>query len=126
MILTGEHKKKIIAIWDKYIADNKKLQDTKGNDLGDIDNDREEASVILNEYISDYLNNKIDFGTFKTNVDSFNKQNNLWGFTSIKGQMFFNLLLKTCPTEEDEKKLSKLVKKSIKMPDNLILYYSFY
>ncbi len=119
MILKDQHKKKITAIWDKYIADNKKVQDTKGNDLGDIDNDRREASVILNEYISDYLKNKIDLGTFKTNVDSFNKQNNLWGFTSIKGQMFFNLLLKTCQTEEDEQQLSKLVKKSIKIPENL-------
>lgn len=119
MILTGQHKKKITAIWDKYIADNKIVQDTKGNDLGDIDNDRREASVILNEYISDYLYNKIDLGTFKTNVDSFNKQNNLWGFTSIKGQMFFNLLLKTCQTEEDENNLSKLVKKSIQIPNNI-------
>ncbi len=119
MILKDQHKKKIIAIWDKYIADNKKVQDTKGNDLGDIDNDRREASVVLNEYINDYLKSKIDLGTFKTNVDSFNKQNNLWGFTSIKGQMFFNLLLKTCHTEEDEKKLSKLVKKSLKEPETL-------
>lgn len=119
MILKDQHKKKIIAIWDKYIADNKKVQDTKGNDLGDIDNDRREASIVLNEYINDYLKNKIDLGTFKTNVDSFNKQNNLWGFTSIKGQMFFNLLLKTCQTEEDEQRLSKLVKKSIRIPENL-------
>ncbi|MCB0541071.1 MAG: hypothetical protein KDE33_26425, partial [Bacteroidetes bacterium] len=119
MILKDQHKKKIIAIWDKYIADNKKVQDTKGNDLGDIDNDRREASVVLNEYINDYLKSKIDLGTFKTNVDSFNKQNNLLGFTSIKGQMFFNLLLKTCHTEEDEEKLSKLIKKSIQIPENL-------
>jgi hypothetical protein len=119
MILKDQHKKKITAIWDKYIADNKKVHDTKGNDLGDIDNDRRGASVVLNEYISDYLKSKIDIGTFKTNVDSFNKQNNLWGFTSIKGQMFFNLLLKTCHTEDDEKKLSLLLKKSIKIPENL-------
>jgi len=119
MILTDQHKKKIIDIWDKYIADNKKVQDTKGRDMGDIDNDRREASVALNHYINDYLKNKIDLGTFKTNVDSFNKQNNLWGFTSIKGQMFFNLLLKTCHTEDDEKKLSKLIKKSLKEPENL-------
>lgn len=64
------------------------------------------------------MNDRIDLSTFKTNVDSFNKQNNLWGFTSIKGQMFFNLLLKTCHKEE-EKKLSKLLKKSLKEPDNL-------
>ncbi len=120
MILKDEHKKKIIAIWDKYIADNKKVQDTKGNDLGDIDNDRREASVVINDYITDYLKSKVDLGTFKTTIDSFNKQNNLWGFTSIKGQMFFNLLLKTCPTEEEEEKLSKLLKKSLKEPVSLV------
>lgn len=30
-------KNQIISIWDKYIADNKKVLDTKGNDIEDID-----------------------------------------------------------------------------------------
>ncbi len=118
-MIKEQHKKKIIAIWDEYIADNKKVQDLKGRDMGDIDKDRTEASVTLTGYISEYLKGKIDIGTFKTNVDSFNKQNNLWGFTSIKGQMFFNLLLKTCHTETEEQKLSKIIKKCISEPSDV-------
>lgn len=118
-MISKQQEKKIIDIWKKFIADNKKVQDVKGRDMGDIDNDRREASATLTAYIGDFLSSKIDISTFKTNVDSFNKQNNLWGFTSIKGQMFFNLLLKTCHTEADEKKLSKLIKKSISEPDNI-------
>jgi hypothetical protein len=119
MPLKDQHKKKIKSIWDKYVSSNKKVQDTKGNDMGDIDKDRVVISIPLNEYIDDFLNSKIDLGTFKTNVDSLNKQNNLWGFTSIKGQMFFNLLLKTCHTEKDEEALSKLIKTCIKAPKDL-------
>lgn len=47
MIIKDQHKKKIRAIWDKYITNNEKVHDVKGNDLGDIDNDRRKASVIL-------------------------------------------------------------------------------
>ena len=36
-MMSTEIQKQIIAIWDKYIADNKKVQDTKGNDLDNID-----------------------------------------------------------------------------------------
>ncbi len=119
MILNEKHQKKIITIWEAYVAANQKEQAANGNNFGAIDHDRKVASVTLNEYINSYLKGTIDLGTFKTNVDSFNKQNNLWGFTSIKGQMFFNLLLKTCPTEAAEKKLTKLVKKCITLPEHL-------
>ncbi|MBS1579049.1 MAG: hypothetical protein JST29_05355 [Bacteroidetes bacterium] len=34
----------ITAIWDKYISDNKKVVDTKGNDLEDIDSKRLELA----------------------------------------------------------------------------------
>lgn len=109
----------ITSIWDKYIADNKKVQDTKGNDLDNIDEKRIEAIDKLKIIIEDFLIGKIDIAEFKTDIDSFNKQNNFWGFTSIKGQMFFNLLLKTSETEEQNKKLTKLLKECITEPKNL-------
>jgi hypothetical protein len=112
-------KDKIISIWDKYIADNKKVQDTKGNDLDNIDEKRIEAISTLKIIIEDFLTGKIDIAEFKTDIDSFNKQNNFWGFTSIKGQMFFNLLLKTSESEEQNKKLTKLLKECIAEPKNL-------
>jgi hypothetical protein len=118
-MISTEIQKQIIAIWDKYIADNKKVQDTKGNDLVNIDEKRIEAIGIIKIIISDFLNGKIDIGEFKTDIDSYNKQNNLWGFTSIKGQMFFNLLLKTNDTEEQLKKLTKVLKETVSEPKDL-------
>jgi Restriction endonuclease FokI, C terminal len=111
--------KQIITIWDKYIADNKKVLDTKGNDLDNIDEKRIEAIATLKIIIEDFLISKIDIAEFKTDIDSFNKQNNFWGFTSIKGQMFFNLLLKSSESEEQNKKLTKLLKECITEPKNL-------
>ncbi len=112
-------KNQIITIWDKYIADNKKVLDTKGNDLDNIDEKRIEAIVRLKVIINDFLIDKIDIAEFKTEIDSFNKQNNFWGFTSIKGQMFFNLLLKTSETEEQNKKLTKILKDCVTEPKSL-------
>jgi hypothetical protein len=109
----------IISIWDKYIADNKKVVDTKGNDLEDIDSKRTEAIENLKIIVQDFISGAIDIAEFKTDIDSFNKQNNLWGFTSIKGQMFFNLLLKTSDSEEQTQKLTKLLKQCIAEPTNL-------
>ncbi len=118
-MITGKKKKQIISIWDKYIADNKKVQDTKGNDIEDIDKKRLDAIETLNIVIDDFLIDKIDIAEFKTDIDSFNKQNNLWGFRSIKGQMFFNLLLKTTTTEAQNKRLTKLLKECITEPKNI-------
>ena len=109
----------ITTIWDKYISDNKKVQDTKGNDLDNIDENRIEAIATLKIIIDDFINGKIDIAEFKTDIDSFNKQNNLWGFTSIKGQMFFNLLLKVIDSEEQNQKLTKLLKVCVALPKNL-------
>jgi hypothetical protein len=109
----------IISIWDKYIAENKIVLDTKGNDLQDIDSKRKEAIVTLKIIVQDYTEGVIDIAEFKTVIDSFNKQNNFWGFTSIKGQMFFNLLVKTCDTEEQTQKLTKLLKQCIVEPKDI-------
>lgn len=109
----------IISIWDKYIADNKIVLDTKGNDLQDIDSKRLEAITTLKIIVQDFISGAIDIAEFKTDIDSFNKQNNFWGFTSIKGQMFFNLLLKTSDGEEQNQKLTKLLKQCVAEPANL-------
>ncbi len=112
-------KSQITSIWDKYIADNKKVLDTKGNDLEDIDSKRLEAIEPLKIIIQDFITGAIDLAEFKTLIDSFNKQNNFWGFTSIKGQMFFNLLLKTSEPEEQSQKLTKLMKQCVAEPKDL-------
>jgi len=118
-MINSNIKSQIISIWDKYILDNKKILDTKGNDLDNIDEKRIEAISALKIIINDFLTNKIDSAEFKTNIDSFNKQNNFWGFTSIKGQMFFNLLLKSSESEEQNIRLTQLLKECITEPKDL-------
>lgn len=109
----------IIKIWEKYISDNKIVIDTKGNDLQDIDAKRIEVINGLRFVVAEFINGSTPLAEFKTIIDSINKQNNLWGFTSIKGQMFFNLLFKTCSTEDEIIKLANLLKNCIKEPTDL-------
>ncbi len=64
----------ITAIWDKYITDNKKVVDTKGNDLEDVDSKRIEAIETLEIIVLDFNTGAIDLAEFKTDIDIFNKQ----------------------------------------------------
>ena len=89
-MISQETKKLIISIWDKYIAVHKKVVDSKGVEFENINEKRISSIVNLKKIIQNFNAGTIDVNEFKTNIDSFNKQNNYWGFTSIKGQMFFN------------------------------------
>lgn len=93
-MISKEVKKEITQIWASYIASNKKVLDVKGNEFSDIDSSRIKAIEELKEILNSFLTEAIDVSEFKTSIDSYNKRNNLWGFTATKGQMFFNQLLK--------------------------------
>lgn len=112
-------KRQIIAIWDNYIANNKIIQDNKGNEFENLDEKRQVAIIQLKSIINNFLTNSIDSSEFKTSIDSFNKQNNFWGFTSVKGQMFFNLLLKNFENNEQINSLNLLLKKCLIEPKDL-------
>jgi hypothetical protein len=118
-MITDKIEKQIIQIWDKYITDNQLVVDTKGNTLDNLDERRIEAMKSLKTIVNNFLSGKIEVSEFKTSIDSFNKQNNFWGFTSVKGQMFFNLLLKTNNSEEQIDKLTDILKKTLSEPKNL-------
>lgn len=109
--------KQIHTIWDNYVLSNKRVLDTKGNEYDNIDEARLNAIVELKKFIEQFRGGTINVFEFKTNVDSFNKRNNLWGFTATKGQMFFNQLVKN--SESDIEKLSKLLKECLYLPSNL-------
>lgn len=112
-----DKKKRIETIWDSYINSDQRVLDTKGNELPNIDESRKEAIVQLNVFIKTFTAGESDIYEFKTNVDSFNKRNNLWGFTATKGQMFFNQLVKS--SEQNIDKLTALIKSTISKPSNL-------
>lgn len=50
---------------------------------------------------------------FKPEIDRLNKQNELWGFKGIKGQMFFNLIFNACL---DENELTSELKSALACP----------
>ena len=107
----------IQTIWDDYIKTNRTVLDTKGNELVNIDDARRLAIVELKKFIQDFQNENSNIYEFKTNVDSYNKRNNLWGFTATKGQMFFNQLVKN--NEANIEALTSLLKQSINIPKTL-------
>lgn len=109
-------KGKIISIWQNYITSNNGVEDTKGNVIEDIDGNRIKGIEDIKIIIGEFLKGETDIHEFKTDLNSYNKQNNLWGFTAVKGQMFFNQLVKTA---EDINKLSELIKNGIQLPKDL-------
>jgi len=115
--ITRKVEKEIKTIWDTYVDEERKVLDTKGNELPDIDDNRREAIKEIQQIIDQYQKGSTNVYEFKTSLDSYNKRNNLWGFTSIKGQMFFNQLTKQY--EADVHSFEKLLKRSIQEPKNI-------
>ena len=116
-MIENEKIQRIKDIWDDFINSNQLVLDTKGNELPNIDDARIKAIEDLKVLINQFINNEIDVFEFKTNIDSYNKRNNLWGFTATKGQMFFNQLVKN--NESNIEKLTLLLKKVIAEPRDL-------
>ena len=107
---------KILIIWTHY----KKNRNTTKNVaplFEEIDDKRLEAIKEINEMINLFVGNKINVLEFKTNIDSYNKRNNLWGFTAAKGQMFFNLLTKS--SEDKLTQFAKLLQSVVVEPTSL-------
>ena len=107
----------IQSIWNNYNSSDKIIYDNKGKELPNIDTQRIDAISHLQGIIAQFKNNEIDISEFKTLIDSYNKRNNLWGFTAIKGQMFFNLLVRTAG--DNLTQLTKLIQEVISLPDRL-------
>jgi hypothetical protein len=59
--------------------------------------DKKRAALIdgtLKPLVDDYLGGRVPLVDFKTEVDGINKQHKCWGFGGVKGQMFFNQVVK--------------------------------
>lgn len=109
---------KIEEIWNDYISSDQVVLDTKGNELPDIDDLRLEALKSLTEIVMQFDSGELSIGEFKTSIDSFNKRNNLWGFTAIKGQFFFNQLTKNLDDSGIDK-VQELLKETISEPKDI-------
>ncbi|MFA7293375.1 MAG: hypothetical protein WC023_14150, partial [Rhodocyclaceae bacterium] len=51
--------------------------------------------------LAKFLDGSMQLTEFKPEIDRINKQNALWGFKGIKGQMFFNLIYNACLDENE-------------------------
>ncbi len=109
---------KVKKVWDEYINSDQVVLDTKGNELPNIDELRIEAIESLKEIIQQFQKGDLSLGEFKTSIDSFNKRNNLWGFTAIKGQFFFNQLTKNLDDAGIEK-VKEMLKETISEPKDI-------
>ena len=107
----------IIEIWEDYQKTNKKVLDTKGNIIKDIDENRIDSIKNIKDILDIFMTGDYFINEFKTSLDSYNKRNNYWGFTATKGQMFFNQLTKT--SEPNLEPLTILLKEVITEPVNL-------
>lgn len=116
-MIPTDKQQQIKNIWDQYIQSNQLVIDTKGKELVQIDDSRRAAIIELKKFINDFQSDRMNIYEFKTNIDSFNKRNNLWGFTATKGQMFFNQLVKV--NESNISFLTNLLKSCIEQPKNL-------
>jgi hypothetical protein len=76
-MIESDKKNEICSIWDNYIKSGKIVLDTKGKEIEDIGKLRVEAITHVKKLISEFSENNLDIYEFKTNLDSFNKRNNL-------------------------------------------------
>lgn len=119
MEITKETIKVIESIWDDYFKNTALFAlDDKGNKIYKLDSKRiDSIDKHLQSFIAKFIKSEIDIYEFKTTIDSYNKRNNHWGFTAMKGQMFFNQLVKN--SSENIHELTQLLKTCISEPCDL-------
>lgn len=114
--------KQLQQIWDNYLSQGNLVLDTKGRAYDNIDESRLIAIKEIRAMIYHFIEGKLELAEFKTNLDSYNKQHNYWGFTAAKGQMFFNLLTKSSEGNADN--YIALLKNVLQEPDSLNAAFS--
>jgi hypothetical protein len=94
MKLSNQQTEKIKTIWDHYVSANKMVLDSKGKSFKNTDFDQKRLDAIkeIKEILQTFYSGEVDIASFKTQLDGYNKRNNLWGFPAAKGLMFFNIL----------------------------------
>ena len=118
-MITEKTTREIQQLWDTYLANNKQVAKINGGYFDDINKKREAAIVELKKYLKDFLLGVSTLREFRATIDGFNKKYNFWGFTAIKGQMFFNLMTRAADNEGNIDKLTHILCKSLPEPQSL-------
>jgi hypothetical protein len=82
----------------------------------DEEGDKDRATLIdgtLKPMVEAYIGGKVPFEEFKSKVDRINRRQNRWGFRGIKGQLFFNQVVKVAG---DAAECDKEIKAAIAVP----------
>lgn len=119
-ILNDSQKQRAVEIMQEYLAAPSKAEVKPSTETSkrSYPLDEERAKVIdeqLKPLLNNYLEGGVQLAEFKSTTDGINKRNSYWGFKGIKGQMFFNLIVKVA-TDLDE--CDQELKAVIKVPEN--------
>ncbi len=119
-ILNDSQKQRAVEVMKEYLAAPEQTEvkpSTKASKRGFPLN--EERVKVIDEQLKPLLNNYLEGGVqlakFKSTIDGINKRNSYWGFKGIKGQMFFNLVVKVA---EDLDECDQELKAVINAPEN--------
>lgn len=115
--LTPEQIRRAIEALNEYLA-APPTTDGRTRLESDDELNRQRVEIIKNEILpllGRYLAEEITMPEFKRKVDGTNKQNELWGFRGIKGQMFFNMVVKVA---DGLVECDRALKAAIKVPND--------
>lgn len=108
---------RILEAWHEHAGAIRAATGESGPFLNTIDMGRQNAIEVLKIIIHNFIKGDFDINDFKLALDSYNRHNNLWGFTAKLGQMYFNQLIKA--NEGHLPKLSSMLRELITEPKNL-------
>jgi hypothetical protein len=115
--LNEEQKNRAIQIWHKYIEEGEHFINASQEYTHEqLDQLRIKIIPEVLAKIQSYLSGSSQQDEFKSQIDSINKRNRLWGFKGINGQMFFNMLTKVSLIGGKTIELDTQLKKSLPMP----------
>lgn len=107
----------ILEVWNEHVSTVNSEKDAEGRTGNNIDDSRIYAIEVVKIIIHNFMKGDFDVNDFRTALDSYNKHNNLWGFTAKLGQMYFNQMIKYNESSLD--KLGATLKDLITEPKNL-------
>lgn len=119
--MLDDRKSEIIQeIWQEYDVEGVTFYNANESTTPDeIDTRRKEIIPEVQGWLDDYISSEVPLDEFKTTVDGINKRHPLWGFKGINGQMFFNMLTKTCQQYSYVDELNVLLKNSLPAPKTI-------
>lgn len=118
--MNDEQKKRAVDVWQKYNLECEHLLNaSKEYTQEELDQQRKEVIPEVVSILKNYLSGKLVLDVFKTQIDSINKRNRLWGFKGINGQMFFNMLTKTSRMGGKSDAFENILKQSLPLPSSI-------